>query len=203
FPHGIRKGVDVSKEIPCNENIEDFCNASGSTTFQPIKSQVTIPTAHVVPSTLAASSSNTHMQNGAPLSAEAAFSVFPTLPTLDPSTADDTRKFEMPNIEPTLNQSGLLNTFCSDMKCEIPAVAPSTMVTHYKALPERKETGGVEHIIRAGFSGATHQGYGIDSFKQHPVGEYSAWRQQQNQYTDNLRMNMEKLQLMRDYSTKF
>lgn len=189
FPHGIRKGA-----IPGNENVEEFCNAS--TTFQPIKSQVTIPTAHVVPSTLAASSSNTHMQDRAPLSAEAAF---PTLPTLDPTTADDTRRFEMPNIEPTLNQSGLLNTFYSDMKSEIPSVAPSTMVTHYKALPE---TGGVERTSRAGFSGATHQGWGVDSFKQHPVSEYSAWRQQQNQYSENLRMNMEKLQIMRDYSTK-
>lgn len=129
------------------------------------------------------------MQDRAPLSAEAAF---PTLPTLDPTTADDTRRFEMPNIEPTLNQSGLLNTFYSDMKSEIPSVAPSTMVTHYKALPE---TGGVERTSRAGFSGATHQGWGVDSFKQHPVSEYSAWRQQQNQYSENLRMNMEKLQV--------
>ncbi|XP_040193956.1 centrosomal protein of 85 kDa [Rana temporaria] len=190
FLHGVRKGG-----IPGNENVDEFCNAG--TTFQPIKSQVTIPTAHVLPSTLAVSSSNTHIQDRAPLSTEADF---PTLPTLDPSTADDTRRFEMPNIEPTLNQSGLLNTFYSDNKREIPA--PSTMVTHYNALPESKETGGVERTSRAGFSGGTHQGWGMDSLKQHPVSEYSAWRQQQNQYSENLRINMEKLQIMRDYSTK-
>ncbi|XP_018426573.1 PREDICTED: centrosomal protein of 85 kDa, partial [Nanorana parkeri] len=189
------------KEIPSNKNVEDFCNASGSTSFQPIKSQVTIPTALVVPSTLAVSSSNTHVQDRAPLSTEAALSIFSTQPTLDPSTADDTRKFEMPNIEPTLNQSGLLNTFCSDMKHEIPAVAASSVVAHFKALPESKETGVAELTRRTVFSGATHQGWGIDSFKQCSAGEYSAWRRQQNQYTENLRMNMEKLQLMRDYPT--
>ncbi|KAM5179719.1 centrosomal protein of 85 kDa isoform 2-T2 [Mantella aurantiaca] len=183
----------------------DFCNASGSTTFQPIKSQFPIPTAHVMPSTLAALSSNAHMQDRALLPTEAAPSIFPTLPTLDPSAADETRKFEMPNIEPTLNQSSLMNTFCSEVKppFEVPAVATNAMVTQYRALPESKEAGGVERTGRTVFTGATHQGWGLDSFKQHPAGEYSAWRPQQNQYTENLRMNMEKLQHMRNASTRF
>ncbi|XP_072277670.1 centrosomal protein of 85 kDa isoform X2 [Pyxicephalus adspersus] len=197
FPHGPRKVGDVAKD----ENVEDFCNASGSTTFQPIKSQVTIPTAHVVPCATVAASSNTHVQGRTQLPTETALPVYPNLPMLDPSTADDTRKFEMPNIEPTLNQSELLNTFCSDMKHEISTAAASTMATHYKALPESKETGGIECTSRTGFSGVTHQGWGSDSFKQHPAGEYGAWRQQQSQYVDNLRLKMEKLQLMKDYST--
>ncbi|KFP88404.1 PREDICTED: centrosomal protein of 85 kDa [Acanthisitta chloris] len=41
----------------CSDSMEDFCNSSNSSSFQPIKTQVTIPTAHVMPSTLGASPS--------------------------------------------------------------------------------------------------------------------------------------------------
>ncbi|NXT40379.1 CEP85 protein, partial [Pelecanoides urinatrix] len=41
----------------CSDSTEDFCNSSNSSSFQPIKTQVTIPTAHVMPSTLGASPS--------------------------------------------------------------------------------------------------------------------------------------------------
>ncbi|KFP06830.1 centrosomal protein of 85 kDa isoform X1 [Calypte anna] len=41
----------------CSDSTEDFCNSSNGSTFQPIKTQVIIPTAHVMPSTLGASPS--------------------------------------------------------------------------------------------------------------------------------------------------
>ncbi|NXN95771.1 CEP85 protein, partial [Rhinopomastus cyanomelas] len=41
----------------CSNSTEDFCNSSNGSSFQPIKTQVTIPTAHVMPSTLGASPS--------------------------------------------------------------------------------------------------------------------------------------------------
>ncbi|NXL07172.1 CEP85 protein, partial [Mesembrinibis cayennensis] len=41
----------------CSDSTEDFCNSSNGSSFQPIKTQVTIPTAHVMPSTLGASPS--------------------------------------------------------------------------------------------------------------------------------------------------
>ncbi|NXS63663.1 CEP85 protein, partial [Brachypteracias leptosomus] len=41
----------------CSGSTEDFCSSSNGSSFQPIKTQVTIPTAHVMPSTLGASPS--------------------------------------------------------------------------------------------------------------------------------------------------
>ncbi|NXP76677.1 CEP85 protein, partial [Ramphastos sulfuratus] len=41
----------------CSDCTEDFCNSSNGSSFQPIKTQVTIPTAHVMPSTLGTSPS--------------------------------------------------------------------------------------------------------------------------------------------------
>ncbi|KFP36131.1 Centrosomal protein of 85 kDa [Chlamydotis macqueenii] len=41
----------------CSDSTEDFCNSSNGSSFRPIKTQVTIPTAHVMPSTLGASPS--------------------------------------------------------------------------------------------------------------------------------------------------
>ncbi|XP_065553655.1 centrosomal protein of 85 kDa isoform X1 [Lathamus discolor] len=41
----------------CSDSTEDFCSSSNGSSFQPIKAQVTIPTAHVMPSTLGASPS--------------------------------------------------------------------------------------------------------------------------------------------------
>ncbi|NXQ24487.1 CEP85 protein, partial [Alaudala cheleensis] len=41
----------------CSDSTEDSCNSSSGSSFQPIRSQVTIPTAHVMPSTLGASPS--------------------------------------------------------------------------------------------------------------------------------------------------
>ncbi|OXB74780.1 UNVERIFIED_CONTAM: hypothetical protein H355_003667 [Colinus virginianus] len=55
---------DVGIGTSCSDSTEvwfifspDFCNSSNRSSFQPIKTQVTIPTAHVMPSTLGASPS--------------------------------------------------------------------------------------------------------------------------------------------------
>ncbi|NXK66479.1 CEP85 protein, partial [Sylvietta virens] len=41
----------------CSDSTEDFCNSSSGSSFHPIRTQVTIPTAHVMPSMLGASPS--------------------------------------------------------------------------------------------------------------------------------------------------
>ncbi|XP_075051867.1 centrosomal protein of 85 kDa isoform X2 [Mixophyes fleayi] len=200
--HGIKKGGDLPKGIPCSESVQDFCNASSNMSFQPIRSQVTIPTAHVVPSTLVTSSNNMQMHAKATICTDSAFSNLPYLHMSDPSTNEDTRKFETPNIEPTLNQSGLLNTFCTEGRNNVPT--GPTEVEPYRALPESKAIEGWEHTLRTGVLGATHlksQGWRSDSYSVQPGAEYSAWKLQQQQYTENLRLRMEKLQLKRDFST--
>ncbi|XP_068121579.1 centrosomal protein of 85 kDa isoform X2 [Hyperolius riggenbachi] len=191
---GLDKFMEVRSQQP---SMRDFCNASGSTPFQPIRNQVAIPTAHVVPSTLASCTSNVCTLDKNSLPADAALSAYPYLSTLEPSTADDTKRFEMPNIEPTLNQSALLNTFCNDPRQDM----ANTIANHYKALPESKEIGGIKSNSRGGHLEATHQAWGLDPYKKPPGAEYNTWSQLQNQYTENLRLKMEKLQFARDYST--
>ncbi|NXI40283.1 CEP85 protein, partial [Galbula dea] len=54
---GVAGSRDGGTGTSCSDNTEDFCSSGNSSSFQPIKSQVTIPTAHVMPSTLGASPS--------------------------------------------------------------------------------------------------------------------------------------------------
>lgn len=192
--HGTQKGISSS------EHVDDFCNASGSTSFQPIRSQVTIPTAHVVPSTMTASS---RIYDRAGLSTESAVYSFPFVPSVDPSTTEDTRKFEMPTIEPTMNQSALLNTLGPDGRTDFPTAIINRDVEPYKALPESKEIGGVG-LTHNGTYQSSHlqsQVWRPDSYSTQQAADYSSWKLQQQQYADNLRVRMEKLQLVRDYST--
>ncbi|XP_038190080.1 centrosomal protein of 85 kDa isoform X2 [Arvicola amphibius] len=51
----IADSGDTAIGTSCSDIAEDFCSSSGSPSFQPIKSHITIPTAHVMPSTLGAS----------------------------------------------------------------------------------------------------------------------------------------------------
>ncbi|XP_047581910.1 centrosomal protein of 85 kDa isoform X2 [Lutra lutra] len=46
---------DTAIGTSCSDIAEDFCSSSSSPSFQPIKSHITIPTAHVIPSTLGTS----------------------------------------------------------------------------------------------------------------------------------------------------
>ncbi|XP_040277827.1 centrosomal protein of 85 kDa [Bufo bufo] len=199
--HGAKEGASLPNGTSASEHVDDFCNASGSTSFQPIRSQVAIPTAHVVPSTMALSSSNIRIYDTAGLSTESVVPSCPFVPSADPSTVEDTRKFEMPNIEPTMNQSALLNTLCTDGRTDFSS-AVIRDVEPYRALPESKEVRGAEvtHGARYQSSHLQSQGWRADSYSTQPSAEYSSWKLQQ-QYGENLRTRMEKLQLMRDYST--
>ncbi|CAN2390373.1 Centrosomal protein [Pristimantis euphronides] len=169
--------------------------------FQPIRSQVAIPTAHVVPCTIATSSGYTRLYDRAGLSIESAVHSFTLAPSVDPSTTGDARKFEMPNIEPTMNQS-LLNTLCTDDRPNFPT-AIINRDEPYKALPESKEMAGVALTPRARCL-AKHlqsQDWRPDSCSTQPAAENSWKLAHQQQYADSLRKWMEKLQLVRDFPT--
>ncbi|KAG9493066.1 hypothetical protein GDO78_001147 [Eleutherodactylus coqui] len=198
-PHGTQKGASLPEGISASEHVDDFCNASGSMSFQPIRSQVAIPTAHVVPCTMGTSSNSRTYDRAGP-STESAVHNFPFVPSIDPSTLEDTRKFEMPNIEPTMNQSALLNTLCTDGRTDYTTPILNRDGEPFKALPESKETAGVELTRRARCQFSHLQGWQPDSYNALAASENS-WQQQHQQYTDLLRMRMEKLQLGRDYST--
>ncbi|XP_043939856.1 centrosomal protein of 85 kDa [Protopterus annectens] len=190
----VEDSGDTVVGTSCSNSSEDLCGSSGST-FQPIKTQVIIPTAHVLPSTM-----NTHLQmqtvsetchGSASLSCEikdfSAVSAVPemhpsasnskntgnentcnvrTLPelhnfcrtgnyldyslfrTADQSKLDDFKKFDTPTIEPTLNQSALLETIYSDpsyrmhlCREDVPLEMKENCNTFnqtYKVLPETK-----------------------------------------------------------------
>ncbi|KAJ1176232.1 hypothetical protein NDU88_001515 [Pleurodeles waltl] len=143
------------------DHTEVFGTASGTSSFQPIRTHVTIPTAHVMPSTQGnhvTPLGNQHATSGRspgsfgtssavsepsqtkfpssksetsapfsetlPLEALAALKMVDygfensLSPWGDPGR-DDVRKFEIPNIEPTLNQSTFLDTFSSDARLRI------------------------------------------------------------------------------------
>ncbi|KAG8588730.1 hypothetical protein GDO81_006078 [Engystomops pustulosus] len=202
--NGTQKGAGLAEGIPPSSHIDDFGNATSCTSFQPIRSQVAIPTAHVVPSTMTASLFNTRVYDRAGLSSESAVPNFPFVPPADPSSIEDNRKFEMPNIEPTMNQSTLLSTLCTDGRADFPTAIINRDAESYKALPESRENRGVELTHRARYQSShlQSQGWRPDSYSTQPAVEYSAWKApQQHEYVDNLRMRMEKLQLLRDCTT--
>ncbi|KAM6218805.1 centrosomal protein of 85 kDa [Rhynchocyon petersi] len=61
---------DTAIGTSCSDIAEDFCSSSGSSSFQPIKSHVTIPTAHVMPSTLGTSSTKPNSMPAGPSSSK-------------------------------------------------------------------------------------------------------------------------------------
>ncbi|XP_053310477.1 centrosomal protein of 85 kDa [Spea bombifrons] len=188
---GIKAISHVPVGHPCPKNTEEFCSANGSTSFQPIRSQVTIPTAHVMPSTLGMSSTNTYDHVGAQNSTDPAVCGIPVLPS-----ADEPRKFETPNIEPTLNQSGLLHAFYNDPRPSASAGGIRTETEPYRTLPESKVGNSGDHIRSVG-DHSHSQGWRPETYI-HPAAELCAWRQQQ---TENMRLRMEQLQLGRGCPT--
>ncbi|CAJ0961678.1 unnamed protein product [Ranitomeya imitator] len=177
------------------EHADDFCKASGSSSAHPIRSQI-IPMAHVVPSTIVTSSKS----RISVLPAESSEDGSPYAPPAEPSAIEDHRKFEMPNIEPTMNQSALLNTLCVDGRFELPTADMGRSVEQYKTLPESREIGGGEltHRVICPPSNLRCHSWQPDSCSSQPAAaEYNSWRLQQ-QCTDNMRM--QKLQFVSDYS---
>ncbi|XP_026512952.1 centrosomal protein of 85 kDa isoform X2 [Terrapene carolina triunguis] len=234
----------------------EFWNSSSSSSFQPIKTQVTIPTAHVMPSTLGTSPSTLYstgepssLQN-APVSSKPAVPRSSTenggltrsggftavkssqvdllhlygtsggngfeqswFPISDHLRAEDTRKFDTPAIEPTLNQSVLLDTLHADPAHKF---QDPSLISTYKVLPETKPATGAGEAceqrngtwptgsrLPLGFQpnnifskpmAAQSQVWRQEPCTLHPhqrACELSAWRQQ----LDNIRLQVEQMQL--------
>uniref|UniRef100_A0AAZ3Q9K5 Centrosomal protein of 85 kDa-like CC4 coiled-coil domain-containing protein n=1 Tax=Oncorhynchus tshawytscha TaxID=74940 RepID=A0AAZ3Q9K5_ONCTS len=186
-----------------SDSTEDFCSPSNSPSFQPIRSQIPIPTAHVMPSTAGPPASNPQprSQEDSQASAEAhrpssgsrtsggtsnskssflsksasspnldmaqggAGRADPTgpkpdclsrcrslvngldhslFPSGDHSCMDEGQRFNMPTMEPTMNQSALLAGYCPNVRLrlqmtslgETPEGSSGAMEHSYKALPE-------------------------------------------------------------------
>ncbi|XP_012426095.5 centrosomal protein of 85 kDa isoform X1 [Taeniopygia guttata] len=156
----------------CSDSTEDFCNSSSGSSFHPIKTQVTIPTAHVMPSTLGASPSK--LDQGCSQSSAGPGSA-PERPGLarngdlnagtssqvpprellrlgraagdrgcERARTEGAWKFDTPAIEQTLNQSLFLDSLCADPlhRCHKFSPSPEAGKDHYKVLPESKQAPG-------------------------------------------------------------
>uniref|UniRef100_A0A8C8R4W9 Centrosomal protein 85 n=1 Tax=Pelusios castaneus TaxID=367368 RepID=A0A8C8R4W9_9SAUR len=257
---------DTVTRTSCSDSTEEFCNSSSSSSFQPIRTQVTIPTAHVMPSTLGTSPSKLYstgepssLQN-APLSSKPAVPGSSTenvgltrnedlnaakssqmlprdilhlygtsgengfeqswFPISDHLRAEETRKFDTPAIEPTLNQSVFLDTLYTDPhhRGQDPNMAATYREKEpYKMLPETKPatgaTGACEprngswptgsRLAPLGFQPNNvfskpmlpqSQQWRPEPYTLHPdqtACELNAWRQQ----LDNIRLQVEQMQL--------
>ncbi|XP_057556972.1 centrosomal protein of 85 kDa isoform X2 [Hippopotamus amphibius kiboko] len=173
---------DTAIGTSCSDIAEDFCSSSSSPSFQPIKSHVTIPTAHVMPSTLGTSPAKPSCPAGPsssklPLSGLAesvgmtrsgdlgAMKRSPGLsrdfmylcgaagengveqswfPAVGHEREEEARKFDIPNMESTLNQSAMMETLYSDPHYRVYFHNPraDTNKELYKVLPETKKAPG-------------------------------------------------------------
>ncbi|XP_075765136.1 centrosomal protein of 85 kDa isoform X3 [Pelodiscus sinensis] len=263
---GDCSSVAGSGVTSCSDSTEEFCSSSSSSSFRPIKTQETIPTAHVMPSTAGTSPSKrrstgepSSLQN-APVSSKAAVPGSPTesaglarsgeptaerpsqvlpldllqrygtcgetgleqswFPVSDHMRAEDTRKFDIPAIEPTLNQSALLDTLYAEphRRFQDPDWVPSSKGKElYKVLPESKPAAGASDAceprngtwppgsrpVPLGFQPSNvfskpmappSRGWRQEPCTSHPHPrgcELSAWRQQ----LDSMRLQVEQMQL--------
>ncbi|XP_003415458.1 centrosomal protein of 85 kDa isoform X1 [Loxodonta africana] len=174
---------DTAIGTSCSDIAEDFCSSSGSPSFQPIKSHVTIPTAHVMPSTLGTSPAKPNSTTAGPSSSKlplsgSAESVGMTrngdlsamkrspglsrdlmylcgaagengieqswFPAVGHEREKEVRKFDVPNMESTLNQSTTMDTLYSDPHYRVHFHSPraDTNKELYKVLPEAKKAPG-------------------------------------------------------------
>ncbi|XP_055978871.1 centrosomal protein of 85 kDa isoform X1 [Sorex fumeus] len=172
---------DTAIGTSCSDIAEDFCSSNSSPSFQPIKSHVTIPTAHVMPSTLGTSPAKPNSTPAGPssnlplsgltenvgmirngdlgalkrspgLSRDIMYlcgtagengieqSWFPAVG----HEREEVRKFDIPNMESTLNQSPMTETFYSDPHYRVHFHNPRTDTNKdlYKVLPETKKAPG-------------------------------------------------------------
>ncbi|XP_029592048.1 centrosomal protein of 85 kDa isoform X1 [Salmo trutta] len=204
---GTADSGDTGLGATPSDSTEDFCSSSSSPSFQPIRSQIPIPTAHVMPSTAGPPASNPRpcSQEDSQASAEAhrpssgsrtsggtsnskssslsksasspnldmaqggAGRADPTgpkpdclnryrslvngldhslFPSGDHSCMDEGQRFDMPAMEPTMNQSALLAGYCPDVRLRLQMTSlgetpkgnreayRGAMEHSYKALPE-------------------------------------------------------------------
>ncbi|XP_058232541.1 centrosomal protein of 85 kDa isoform X2 [Hemibagrus wyckioides] len=201
--------------------MEESCSSSSSPSFQPIRSQIPIPTAHVMPSTAhnplqrptdsrsssksslckSASSPNLEAQDGGGVKQDCLSRYRSLVNGLDHSLfpgadhnhtrLDEAQGFEMPHVEPTLNQSALLGGFGPDVRMKLhmtglgEAAEYRMDVFHgaldqtYKVLPE----------ARTGIP-ASSESY--SKTKAHPGENMADWQQK----FESLRMQVEQMQLL-------
>ncbi|XP_034503047.1 centrosomal protein of 85 kDa isoform X4 [Ailuropoda melanoleuca] len=174
---------DTAIGTSCSDIAEDFCSSSSSPSFQPIKSHITIPTAHVTPSTLGTSPAKPNSipaglsSSKLPLSGLAegvgmtrngdlgAMKRSPGLsrdfmylcgatgengieqswfPAVGHEREEEVRKFDIPSMESTLNQSAMMETLYSDPHYQVHFHNPraDTNKELYKVLPETKKAPG-------------------------------------------------------------
>ncbi|KAJ7985187.1 hypothetical protein DPEC_G00349470 [Dallia pectoralis] len=260
------------------DSTEDFCSSSSSPAFQPIRSQIPIPTAHVMPSTAgapaskprprdeslavaephrpspgsrtssgtssgtsstkssslskSASSPNLDMAQSGPREADPTapkpdclnryrslvngldHSLFPSG---DQSRLDEGQRFDVPAMEPTMNQTALLGGYCQDVRLRLQmtglgetpessreayaaAVEPS-----YKALPEARL--GDPGSQRSGQPGGgcypstqamLREAKAYEPLLQDRCNEPPGWQQQlqHKQQLESLRIQVEQMQMM-------
>uniref|UniRef100_A0A671LVF4 Centrosomal protein of 85 kDa-like n=1 Tax=Sinocyclocheilus anshuiensis TaxID=1608454 RepID=A0A671LVF4_9TELE len=194
--------------------------------FQSIRSQIPIPTAHVMPSTAGTlasklkprafeearvSSSSSSSKSSLPKSASSpnldaqhdgnldttavkpdCLSRYRSLvngldhslfPSGDQTRLDEAQKFEVPAMEPTLNQSALLGGLCQDVRQQLQMTGlgdnTGLLEQTYKVLPE----------ARAGLTCP------VDPYSQRNIHPGSG-ASQQKQKLESLRLQVEQMQLM-------
>ncbi|XP_016071979.1 PREDICTED: centrosomal protein of 85 kDa isoform X1 [Miniopterus natalensis] len=174
---------DTAIGTSCSDMVEDFCSSSSGPSFQPIKSHVTIPTAHVMPSTLGTSPAKPNSTPAGPSSSKISLSGLtesvgmtrngdlgamkrspglsrdfmyhcgaagengieqPWFPAVGHEREEEMRKFDIPSVESTLNQSAMVETLYSDPRYRVHfhnlRTDPNKEL--YKGLPETKKAPG-------------------------------------------------------------
>nr|KAF6443349.1 centrosomal protein 85 [Molossus molossus] len=174
---------DTAIGTSCSDMAEDFCSSNSSPSFQPIKSHITIPTAHVMPSTLGTSPAKPNSTPPGPSSSKIPLSGLtesvgmtrngdlgamkrsPGLsrdfmylcgaagengieqswfPAVGHEREEEMRKFDIPSVESTLNQSTMMDTLYSDPRYRVHfhnlRTDPNKEL--YKVLPETKKAPG-------------------------------------------------------------
>uniref|UniRef100_A0A9L0IV97 Centrosomal protein 85 n=1 Tax=Equus asinus TaxID=9793 RepID=A0A9L0IV97_EQUAS len=174
---------DTAIGTSCSDIAEDFCSSSSSPSFQPIKSHVVIPTAHVMPSTLGTSPAKPNSTPAGPSSSKLPLSGLSEsvgmtrngdlgamkrsaglsrdfmylcgaagdngieqswFPAVGHEREEEVRKFDIPSMESTLNQSAMMETLYTDPHYRVHFHNPRTDANKelYKVLPETKKAPG-------------------------------------------------------------
>lgn len=243
------------------DHTEEICSSRSSPCFQPIRSQIPIPTAHVMPSTAGAlasklkphsseegrtTSSSSSSKSSLSKSASSpnldaqhdenldTTSVKPDclsryrslvngldhslFPSGDQTRLDEPQKFDVPTMEPTLNQSALLGGLYPDVCQQLQLTGPADNAglhdQTYKVLPESRACPVEPYSQRNMYSGSgtsarmfsipqglqtqallRDQACTYDQLLQERCGELASW-QQQKQKLETLRLQVEQMQLM-------
>ncbi|XP_010883710.1 centrosomal protein of 85 kDa [Esox lucius] len=261
--------TDLGNDPP--DSTEDSSGSSPS--FQPIRSQIPIPTAHVMPSTAgapaskprprdeslssaepqtlssgsrtssgtsslkstslskSASSPNLDMAQSGPGEAEHSapkpdclnryrslvngldHSLFPPG---DRSRLDEGQRFDVPAMEPTMNQTALLGGYCPDVRLRLQMTGlgetpegsreayAAAMEHSYKALPEARpgeagsQRSGYPSSLSLQTQALLREAKAYEHLPQDRCSEPHGWQQQlqHKQQLESLRMQVEQMQMM-------